>query len=272
VKLEATHAIVTGGSRGIGLATAHALLARGARVSIVARDPDVLARAASELGGEARGVRTATADVADPEAVRSAFSALAATSGPCDALVTSAGLSRPGYFHELDDAVFRDLMEANYFGTLHAIRAVLPGMMERRRGSIVGVSSAAGLLGVFGFTAYSPTKFAVRGLLEALRAEMAPHGVHVGCCYPPDVDTEMLAREAAFKPAETEAISGTIRPIPPEQVARAIVRGIERERFTITADAGTALLGRLAPLGEGIVRRVLDRIAARARPRGADPS
>ena len=82
---------------------------------------------------------------------------------------------------------------------------------------------------------------------------MAPHGVHVGCCYPPDVDTDMLENEAAYKPAETEAISGTIRPLAPEQVARAIVRGIERERFTITADFQTALLARLAPLGEEIV-------------------
>jgi 3-dehydrosphinganine reductase len=265
MKIEGTHAIVTGGSRGIGLATARALQERGARVSLVARDAGVLARAAGELGGEARGVATAVADVADRDAVASAFSALADAAGPCDVLVTSAGISRPGRFEELDEAVFRDLMEVNYFGTLHAIRAVLPGMVERGRGSVVGVSSAAGLVGVFGFTAYAATKFAVRGLLEALRGEMAPHGVHVGCCYPPDVDTEMLEREAAYKPAETEAISGAIRPLAPEAVARAIVRGIERERFTITADARTALLGRLAPLGEELVHTVLDRMAAGAR-------
>lgn len=266
MKLEGSHAIVTGGSRGIGLATARLFAERGARVSLVARDPSVLARAAGELGGEAGGVHVAPADVADRRALEAAFATLTTAAGPCDVLVTSAGLSRPGYFGELDEQVFRELMEANYFGTLHAIRAVLPGMVARRRGSIVGVSSAAGLLGVFGFTAYSPTKFAVRGLLESLRAEAAPHGVHVGCCYPPDVDTDMLAREAAYKPAETEAISASIRPIAPEQVARAIVRGIERRRFTITADVQTALLARLAPLAEGTVRRMLDRIAARARP------
>jgi len=265
MELAGSHAIVTGGSRGIGLATAHALLARGARVSLVARDAAVLARAAAELGDEARGVETAAADVADREALVTALAALTSAAGPCDVLVTSAGISRPGYFQELDDQTFRDLMEVNYFGTLHAIRAVVPSMIARGRGSIVGVSSAAGLLGVFGYTAYSPTKFAVRGLLESLRAELAPQGIHVGCCYPPDVDTEMLANEAAYKPAETEAISGTIRPIPAERVARAIVRGIERRRFTITADVQTALVGRLAPLGEELVSTILDRIAARAR-------
>lgn len=268
MKIEGTHAIVTGGSRGIGLATARALQERGSRVSLVARNAEVLDRAVAELGGEARGVHGAAADVADRDALLRAFATLTAAAGPCDVLVTSAGITRPGYFQEIEDAVFRDLMEVNYFGTLHAIRAVLPGMIERRRGSIVGVASAAGLLGVFGYSAYGATKFAVRGLLESLRAEMVSHGVHVGCCYPPDVDTEMLAWEAAYKPAETEAISGNIKPIPPEQVARAIVRGIERERFTITADLQTALLGRLAPLGEGLVQRILDRIAARARPSG----
>jgi len=271
MKISGTHAIVTGGSRGIGLATARALLARGARVSLVARDPGVLDQAATELGGEAHGVATAAADVADREVLGAAFAKLTAAAGPCDVLVTSAGLSRPGYFQELDDGTFRELMEVNYFGTLHAIRAAAPAMIERGRGSIIGVSSAAGLLGVFGFSAYSPTKFAVRGLLEALRAELSPRGVHVGCCYPPDVDTEMLAREAEFKPAETEAISGTIRPLPADRVARAIVRGIERERFTITADVQTALLGRLAPLGEELVSAVLDRIAARARPSDTMP-
>jgi 3-dehydrosphinganine reductase len=266
MRLGGTHAIITGGSRGIGLATARALQQRGARVSLVARDGEVLARASAELGGEAHGVRTAPADVADREALAAAFATLTAEAGPCDVLVTAAGISRPGYFQELENGIFRDLMDVNYFGTLHAVREVVPGMVERSRGSIVGVSSAAGLLGVFGFTAYSATKFAVRGLLEALRAEMVLCGVHVGCCYPPDVATEMLEREAAYKPAETEAISGTIRPLASEQVASAIVRGIERERFTITADVKTALLGRLAPLGEEIVRKVLDRIAARAQP------
>ena len=80
----------------------------------------------------------------------------------------------PGRFLELDDDVFRSQMELDYFGTLHAIRAVAPSMVERRRGTIVGVSSSAGLIGVYGYTAYGATKYAVRGLLDALRAEMRP--------------------------------------------------------------------------------------------------
>ena len=93
-------------------------------------------------------------------------------------------------------------------------------MIERRRGSIVGVSSAAGLVGVFGYTAYAPTKFAVRGFLETLRGELAPYGIHVGCSFPPDTDTPQLADENRYKPKETKAISGTIKPLSAERVAQ----------------------------------------------------
>ncbi|HEX7444311.1 MAG TPA: SDR family NAD(P)-dependent oxidoreductase, partial [Acidimicrobiales bacterium] len=183
------HAVVTGGSSGIGLATAHALGARGARVTIVARRPELLEAAVEELSAAGIDAASASLDVADREAVAAVLAGLSAERGPVDILVCSAGVARPGHFRELDDDVFREMMDVDYFGTLWPIRAVVPAMVERGSGSIVGISSDAGLVGVFGYTAYGAAKFAVRGLLEALRAEMVPHGVHVGCCFPPDVDT-----------------------------------------------------------------------------------
>ena len=125
-------------------------------------------------------------------------------------------------------------MDVNYFGMVNVVRAVVPSMIERRRGSIVGVSSAAGLVGVFGYSAYTPTKFAVRGFLETLRAELAPYGIHVGCSFPPDTDTPQLADEEQYKPKETKAISGTIKPLSAERVAANILDGIEKERFART--------------------------------------
>ena len=264
MKLDGTHAIVTGGSSGIGLAAAAELAARGAHVSLVARDVERLDAAAAGLRARGADVRTASADVADAQAVAASFRRLVDEAGPCDVLVTSAGVTRPGHFMELDDSEFRRQMEINYFGTLHCIRQVVPSMVERHRGSIVGVSSAAGLVGVFGYTAYAPTKFAVRGLLESLRGELAPRGVHVACVYPPDVDTPMLADEEQYKPAETKAISGTIKPIEASVVARAIVRGIERERFVVVADAQTRLLARAAGLLGGTLHGMMDRKAAKA--------
>jgi 3-dehydrosphinganine reductase len=258
-RLRGVHAVVTGGSSGIGLATAAELGARGAVVSLIARGADRLAAAQRQLQGSGVQVRTAVVDVADQAAVRSAIGRLAQEAGPCEVLVTSAGQARPGHFLELDDEVFRRMVEVDYFGTLYAIRAVAPGMVERGRGSIVAISSAAGLLGIYGYTAYSPAKFAVRGLAQALRDELRPHGVHVGCVFPPDVDTPQLAEENQWKPAETAAIGGSIKPLTPERVARAVVRGIERRRFAIYPDRATALLAGFAPLAGPVLRRLVDR-------------
>jgi 3-dehydrosphinganine reductase len=267
VAFRLAHAVVTGGSSGIGLATAHRLAERGATVSLVARGGERLETAAESLRACGAEVYTQAADVADQAALVAALDKLVAAGGPCDVLVTSAGLARPGRFLELPDDVFRQMVEVDYFGTLYALRAVVPGMVERGRGSVVAVSSAAGLLGIYGYSAYGPAKFAVRGLMESLRAELRPHGVHVGVVYPPDVDTPQLAEENVWKPAETRAISGTVRPLSADTVARAIVDGIDRRRFTICPDAATRALNRLGSVLAPVLHRAFDRKAAAAAAR-----
>jgi 3-dehydrosphinganine reductase len=254
--LADAHAIVTGGSEGIGLATGAALLAHGARVSIVSRNSEKLAAAAAGLGGS---VQTAAADVADPDALAAAFAQLCDTHGPCDILVTSAGYAHPGYFSEIPIEEFRREMEVNYLGTVHAVRLVIPSMKQRRRGHVCVVSSDAGLVGVFGFTAYSPTKFAVKGFAEALRDEVRPHDVRVSIAYPPDTDTPGLRTENEIKPEECKRISATIKPISAERVGRAIVRGIERDRIHITADPLSAALVRGVGLLGPVLRSMNDR-------------
>jgi 3-dehydrosphinganine reductase len=259
------HAIVTGGSSGIGRATAMALAQRGAHVSLLARGQDRLGETASAISASGGAAATAAVDVSDATATTNAIHDLMAEHGPCDILVTSAGIARPGYFEQLDDNVFRDQMEVNYFGTLHAVRAVVPSMIDRRAGSIVTVSSAAGLVGIFGYTAYTPTKYAVRGFSESLRAELAPYGIHVGCVFPPDVDTPQLEEENRYKPAETKAISGTVRPLSAERVAGVIVTGIEKQRFWIIPDATTKLLGRAGGLLRGVLASSFDKKVRKVR-------
>jgi 3-dehydrosphinganine reductase len=259
--LDGAHVVITGGSSGIGLATARELVSHGARVSLLARDEARLADAATLVGA----VASASADVARPEALRVAIDALVSEGGPCDVLITAAGSAHPGYFERLDDSVFRDQMEVDYFGTLHAVRAVVPSMIERGRGHLVTVSSTAGLIGVFGYTAYAPAKYAVRGLAETLRSELAPHGIVVACAYPPDTRTPGFDAENELKPAETERISAAIKPRDADQVARAIVRGIEKDRLVITADAQTAALARGAGLLGPYVRWSMDRQIRRVR-------
>lgn len=259
------HVVITGGSSGIGLAVARRLAERGAVLSLLARGSERLGAAAAELRASGAEVCTAAVDVADRAAVQRALADLEADSGPCEALITCAGLARPGHFLELEDEVFRTMMEVDYFGTLHCVRAVAPGMVARGSGSIVAVSSGAALMGVFGYTAYGPAKFAVRGLMEALRAELRPHGVHVACVYPPDVDTPQLADENRYKPAETFAISGTVKPMSADDVAAAVVRGIERRRFAIYPNTEMRLLATLAPPLAPVVNRYVDRKVRRAR-------
>ncbi|MDQ1532401.1 MAG: 3-dehydrosphinganine reductase, partial [Actinomycetota bacterium] len=181
-----------------------------------------------------------------------------------DIAICSAGQARPGYFQELDPELFRTMMDVNYFGTVNVARAVVPSMIERRAGSFVGISSAAGLVGVFGYTAYAPTKFAVRGFLESLRAELLPYGIHVGCSFPPDTDTPQLADEEPYKPKETRAISGTIKPLSAERVAKSIVEGIEKEHFAIITDNATRALAKLTGLVPGVVAKVMDRSVRKA--------
>jgi 3-dehydrosphinganine reductase len=265
--LRAAHAVITGGSSGIGLATAAALAERGASVSLIARNKERLAEAAASLKARGAKVLTAAADVSDQEAVVQALNDLTAAAGPCDVLVTSAGQARPGQFLELGDEVFRRMVEVDYFGTLHAVRAVAPSMVQRGQGSIVAISSAAAVLGIYGYTAYAPAKFAVRGLMEALRDELNPAGVHVACVYPPDVDTPQLAEENLYKPAETAAISGTIRPMAAEAVANSIVRAVERERYAVYPDRSVQLLAALGPLAAPALRKLVDRRVRHARRR-----
>jgi 3-dehydrosphinganine reductase len=266
------HVLVTGGSSGIGLAFVRRALDLGARVSVVAQKDEHFDEADAELRARDAAHLLQAADVADQSQVDAAVARATESFGPCDVLLTCAGIAHPGYFASLDDEIFRRTMEVDYFGTLYAMRAVVPTMMERRSGSVVGISSAAGLVGIFGYTPYTPPKFAVRGLLESLRCELAPYGVHVGCVCPPDTRTPQLEYENRFKPAETRAISGQIKPISADRVAAGIVRGIERRDFLIMVDWQTRLLARTAGLLQGTYFGSFDRRVRKAQAAGAAPS
>jgi 3-dehydrosphinganine reductase len=269
------HAILTGGSSGIGLAAAKLLAARGMHVSLLARDPARLAAAQEEVERERRDraqrVAAFPVDVAEREALEGAIARALDEVGPPNLLIACAGFSRPGRFLEIPPEDFERLVAVNYLGSVYAVRAVLPAMRKAGRGRIVLISSGAGLVGIFGYSSYSPTKFALRGFAEALRAEVKPWGIGVSIVYPPDTETPGFREEERTKPAETRRIGETARRLSPEAVARAIVAGIDRQRFAIAPGWEMALLHRAANPFRAVISWYLDRLAAGASPPRGKP-
>lgn len=227
-------AFITGGSSGIGLGLALALAGRGCDLALIARDPERLALARERLASSfpARRVEIFSADVSDREACEQAVAAAAAALGHPAWAVANAGIAIPGEFLEQPVADHERQMAVNYFGSLYFARAAAE-RMKGRGGRLIFVSSGAALFGIYGYAAYAPSKFAVRGLAEVLRVELAQHGIGVTLCYPPDTDTPQLAAEAETKPAVTKAITASGGLWPPERVAARIVEGAARNRFVV---------------------------------------
>jgi 3-dehydrosphinganine reductase len=263
-----SHALITGGSSGIGLALAKRLAALGSNVTIIARRAEELTAAKAAIEAERRSlgqcVLALSADVTNESALDVAFKSAIATLGPPQLLVTSAGMVIPGRFEEMPLSAFRRTMEVNYFGTLYAVRAALPAMRTKQGARIVLISSGAGLLGLYGYTAYAPSKFAVRGLAEALRAELAPEGIGVSVVYPPDTDTPQLREESAQRPPALARIAAGSKVLTADAVARAILTGISRERATIAPGLEMRALARLHSLIGPLLHRFwFDRVIAR---------
>jgi len=227
---------ITGGSSGIGLAIASEALRRGARVALIARRPDVLAEASASLRSSsgAAAVSTHAADVTDDAAVHAAVAAAAAAhGGVLHALVTSAGTSEPREFLDVPAAEFAAVLAVNVAGTRSAVHAAVPFMTAPAGGRVVFVSSQGGQVGLYGYTSYAASKFALAGLAQALAMELAPRRVLVSLAIPPDTDTPLLASENLQKPAVTRLLSEATATVAPAVVAAGVVAGIESWAPTI---------------------------------------
>jgi NAD(P)-dependent dehydrogenase (short-subunit alcohol dehydrogenase family) len=188
-------AIVTGGGRGIGLAAARALSARGARVT-------VFARTAAEVEAAVRGGAAALAiagDVSREEDVGRLVEEHERTVGPCDVLVNDAAILQRGLVEELSPAAWRAQLEVNLTGAFLCARAVVPGMKRRRRGRIVNVASISGTIGSERASAYNASKWGLIGFTKCLAEELREHGVQCLAVSPGSVDTEML-KQTPFAP------------------------------------------------------------------------
>ena len=214
-------ALVTGASRGIGREVAKQAVARGAQVGLVARSAGDLDEVLSLVGG--RGVAV-PADVADAVQVTDAVRQVEAALGPVDVVVANAGIGAFGPFAATEVDEVERLTRVNWLGTAYVIRAVLPGMVERRRGHVAVVASIAGRMGAPFEALYSATKFAQVGLAEALAVEVAPYGIGVSVVNPGPVATDFFA--ARGHPYDRRFP----RPVSPERVAAEVVDAVERGR------------------------------------------
>ena len=184
------HAVVTGGSRGIGAAIAARLVEAGMHVTLMGRDEVALAAAHAELGV----LQTVTVDVTDADAVHDAFARAAAEGGPVGVLVNNAGAAESAPFEQTGLDLLERMLAVNLNGTLLCSQAVLPGMREAGWGRIVNVASTAALKGYAYVSAYCAAKHAVLGLTRALAQETAHRGITVNAVCPGYTDTDMTRR------------------------------------------------------------------------------
>jgi short-subunit dehydrogenase len=225
---------ITGAARGIGHATAKALLVRGARVVIGDRDVRVLESAVTELArfGQVTGYPL---DVTDPASFAT-FLDKARTdgSGHLDVLINNAGVMPVGPFLEQTEAAIRSSIEVNFYGVLTGCRLVLPEMVRRRTGHIVNIASMAGMVAVPGQVVYAGTKFAVVGLSTALADEFAPQGVEVTVILPTFTNTELIAGTKS---------TGAQTPVQPEDIAAAIVKALDKPKTHVSVPAPLRFVG-----------------------------
>lgn len=268
-KYEGRLVLITGGSSGMGLALAQLLAREGARVWLLARHRAGLEAAVQSLStatGQAHGF--VTADVTSWDRVHAAVRRIHDKAGLPDVLINAAGASHPGYVQETTLDTYREMMDLNYFGIVHMVQALLPAMLARGHGYIVNFSSMAGFMAPFGYAAYTPSKYAVRGLSDTLRLELKPLGLRISIVFPPDTDTPGMANENKTKPYETlEAFSSSLASA--DAVARGVLSGMKRGRYVILPGLEANLAYRMVSLAGNAIYPIFDYLLAQARGKKA---
>jgi NAD(P)-dependent dehydrogenase (short-subunit alcohol dehydrogenase family) len=275
--LEGEAALVTGGSRGLGLLIARELAARGCRVAICARDPNELQRAVRSLHDEGLEALALTCDVADTSQVERAIGEVVEHFGSIDLLVNDAGVIGLAPLEALSRADFDQAMAINFWGTVNATLAALRYMRPRRHGRIANVTSIGGKVAVPHLLPYSCARFAAVGFSEGLRAELAGTGLTVTTIVPGLMRTggeahAVFKGQAAYErawfsvAAETPGLATSAR-----RAARRIVRAIERGRAEVVVGVPAKVLRltkEMLPNPALLALAAADRALPAARPRG----
>jgi NAD(P)-dependent dehydrogenase (short-subunit alcohol dehydrogenase family) len=237
---------ITGGGRGIGRATARALIAHGARVAIGDIEATLAQRTAEELGGGAIGLAL---DVTDRESFDAFLTEVERRLGPLDVLINNAGIMPIGPFVDETDATARRMVDINLHGVIFGSKLALERFLPRGRGHLVQLASVAGKFGFPGGATYCATKHAVVGLSEAIRAEVRGTNIDVSVVMPVVVNTELgsgLPRTRGVKPVQ------------PEDVADAIIEALRTGRFDVYVPKSMMGMARFTAM---LPRRASERIS-----------
>lgn len=223
MNLDNARVWLTGASSGIGEALIPALVGAGARLAITARRAGRLDELAAAHARAGRALLVLPADVTDRAAMHATVKAIEAAWGGVDLALLNAGAGKGVAIRDFSTEAFRFAMDVNFFGVLHGIEAVLPGMLARRSGRIAGVASLAGYRSGPGLAGYGTSKAALIQALDSLRFGLAPHGIGITVINPGFVRTPMTAPNRYWMPALIDA----------DTAARIIVRGLRRDRQEI---------------------------------------
>ena len=255
--------IITGGSSGIGLALGKELIDLGSNIWIIARDEEKILDVIRQINVENQKINYFLADVQNFSQIKMLADELRQKNINIDGLINSAGVTYPEEFGSIQIDKFRWMMDVNYFGTVHCIMAFLPLMAS---GSfIVNISSMAGVIGLYGYSAYGASKFAVRGFSDVLRSELKPKNIHVSIVFPPDTDTPQLAFENKFKPEITKNISGSATTVlSAQKVSHEIITGIKNRNYVIIPGAESKVLYHLSNILGPMTYRIMDLMVSRA--------
>ncbi|MCU0282737.1 MAG: SDR family NAD(P)-dependent oxidoreductase [Candidatus Nanopelagicales bacterium] len=245
--------VVTGAGSGMGRALALELLRRGAQVAAVDLRAEPLAETAA-LAAAGPRLSTHVLDITDQPAVAALPDAVIAAHGVVDAIVNNAGIIQPFVtIEDLDEAVMARVMDVNFWGTVHMVKAFLPHLRRRPEAHIANVSSMGGFLPVPGQVAYGASKAAVKLLTEGLYAELLDTGVGVSVIMPGAVATNITGNSGVAAPGGMDAAAAqaaAARTLSADAAARIMVDGIERDRLHIYVGRDSQLMGaavRLAP-------------------------
>ena len=259
-------AVVTGAASGIGAALSEALAARGCHLALVDRDGVGLAATAARCGSVT--VSTHVLDIADRDAIAALPEAVLAVHGRVSLLVNNAGVALGGQFSQLSLDDFAWLIDINLWGVVRMTHAFLPLLSAQKMAQIVNLSSIFGIVAPAGQTAYSASKFAVRGFSESLRAELDGTGIGVTVIHPGGVATaiarnarmgQKVQQDPATQASATQRVERMLR-LPPSEAAARILRGIERREKRVLVGRDAKIVAFIQWLFPVSYHRILQRI------------